>query len=147
MRRKTAFTLVELIIVIVIFTITFASLTPIVNKMKERASIIKCSNNVRLISLALHMYAADHNEAFPDNLAALYPDYIKKEKIFDCPASFTRGTTESPSYEYVPGLTESSGSTEVILYDKDGNHGRVGRSMVRVNGSVEWVQSAAGKPR
>ena len=79
MRKKSAVTLVELIIVIVIFTITFVALTPFVNKMKEKANIIKCSNNERLVSLALHMYAADHNEAVPGTLAALYPDYIKNE--------------------------------------------------------------------
>lgn len=145
--KTRAFTLVELLIVIVIFVLTFASLTPIVNKMKERANIIKCSNNVRLISLALHLYAADHGESFPGNLSALYPDYIKNEKIFDCPAGGKRGTIELPSYEYVAGLTESSGGTEVILYDRDGNHGKLGRNLVRVNGSVEWIQSAVGKPR
>jgi prepilin-type N-terminal cleavage/methylation domain-containing protein len=147
MGRKKAVTLIELLIVIVIFVITFASLTPIVNKMKERANIIKCSNNVRLISLALHMYAADHGETFPNKLSELYPEYIKKEKIFDCPAGSVRGTNEVASYEYIAGLTESSNGTEVILYDKDGNHGKLGRNLVRVNGSVEWVQSIAGKPR
>ena len=144
---KKAFTLVELLIVIVIFTITFASLTPLVNRMKERANIIKCSNNARLISLALHMYAADHNETFPGNLSELYPNYIKNEKIFDCPASFIRGAAEKPSYEYITGLTESSNGTEIILYDKDGNHGKLGRNVVRVNGSVEWEQNTAGRPR
>lgn len=147
MKSKRAFTLIELLIVIVIFTITFASLTPIVNKMKERANIIKCSNNARLISLALHMYAADHDEKFPDTLSALYPDYIKKERIFDCPAGSVRGAVGAPSYEYMAGLTESSSGAEIILYDKDGNHSKLGRNLVRVNGSVEWVQSIAGKPR
>lgn len=147
MKGRRAVTLIELLLVIVIFTLTFASLTPIVNKMKERANIIKCSNNIRMLSLALHMYAADHREAFPARLSELYPEYIKKEKIFDCPAAFARGTVEAPSYEYTGGLTESSNGTEVILYDKDGNHGKMGRNIVRVNGSVEWVHSSAGKPR
>lgn len=147
MRKTRAFTLIELLIVIVIFTIIFALLTPFVNKMRERANIIKCSNNARLISLALHMYAADHGEAFPDNLFVLYPAYVKNEKVFDCPAAAVRGTTESTSYEYVPGLTESSGGMEVILYDKDGNHGKLGRNLVRVSGAVEWAQNTIGKPR
>lgn len=147
LRNKRAFTLIELGIVIVIFGITFASLTPLVNKMKERANIIKCSNNVRLISLALHMYAADHNEAFPGSLPELYPDYIKNEKIFDCPAASVRGTVENTAYEYVTPLAESSDGNEVILYDSLGNHSKLGRNLVRVNGSVEWVRSLAGKPR
>ena len=147
MRARRAVTLMELLLVIVIFVITFAALTPLVNKMKERAHIIKCMNNARSISLALHMYAADHGEAFPDTLAGLYPVYIKNEKIFDCPANPVRGAKESPGYEYIAGLTESSNGTEVILYDKDGNHGKLGRNIVRVNGSVELEQSAAGKPK
>lgn len=147
MRARRAVTLVELLLVIVIFAITFAALTPLVNRMKERANIIKCVNNARSMSLALHMYAADHGEAFPDTLSTLYPVYIKNEKIFDCPASPVRGTKESPGYEYVAGLTESSNGTEVVLYDKDGNHGKLGRNVVRVSGSVEWEQGAGGKPR
>lgn len=147
MKAKRAFTLVELLLVIVIFVITFIALTPLVNKMKERANMIKCMNNARSMSLALHMYAADHNEAFPASLSLLYPAYIKNEKIFDCPASSVRGTAENPGYEYIAGLTESSDGTEIIIYDKDGNHGKLGRNVVRVNGSVELEQSAAGKPR
>jgi len=147
MKARRAFTLVELLLVIVIFVITFAALTPLVNKMKIRAHTIKCMNNARSISLALHMYAADHGEAFPGTLAELYPVYIKNEKIFDCPASAVRGTKESPGYEYIAGLTESSNGSEVILYDKDGNHGRLGRNIVRVSGAVELEQSTAGRPK
>ena len=69
MRASRGFTLIELLLVIVIFIITFAALTPIVNKMKERAHMIKCMNNARSLSLALHMYAADHGEAFPATLS------------------------------------------------------------------------------
>jgi len=147
MKNKSAVTLIELVIVIVIFVITFASLTPLVNKMRERANIIKCSDNVRLISLALHMYAADHNETFPDNLSGLYPGYIKKVTVFVCPASPVRGTNELPGYEYIAGLTESSPGTDVIIYDKGNNHGALGRNVVRVNGSVEWVHSTVGRPK
>ena len=146
-KGKRAVTFIELLIVITIFVITFVLLTPLVNKIKERANIIKCSNHVRLISLALHMYAADHAEAFPDDLKDLYPKYVKEEKIFDCPAAAVRGTAERSGYEYIAGLTESSPATDVILYDRDGNHGKLGRNIVRVNGSVEWARGTEGRPR
>ena len=61
MYKNKGVTLVELLIVITAFFIIFVLLTPLVNKIRDKANIIKCSNNVRLISLALHMYAADHN--------------------------------------------------------------------------------------
>lgn len=147
MMTRRGFTLVELLIVITIFAITFALLTPFVNRMRERADVIKCSANVRLLSLALHMYAADHDDAFPPDLGSLYPGYVKEEKVFDCPASKFIGTAARSDYEYISGLLESSKPAEVIIYDRDGNHNNIGRNVVRANGSVEWVHNAEGKPR
>ena len=147
MGDKKAFTIVELLIVIIVFTLTFAMLTPFVNKMRQRADVIKCSADIRLLSLALHMYAADHDENFPPDLGSLYPKYIKEEKVFDCPASNMVGTSEKSDYEYVAGLSEASQPTDVIIYDRDGNHGNFGRNLVRVNGAVEWVRSTKGKPK
>ena len=145
MRR--GFTLVELLIVVTVFVITFALLTPFINKMRARADVIKCSANVRLLSLGLHMYAADHDDAFPPDLGSLYPGHVKEEKVFDCPASKFIGTAARSDYEYISGLSEASGLAEVIIYDRDGNHNNLGRNVVRVNGSVEWVHSTEGKPR
>ena len=147
MGERRGFTLVELLIVVTVFAITFALLTPFVNRMRERADVIKCSANVRLLSLALHMYAADHDDAFPPDLGSLYPGYVKEEQIFDCPASKFIGAAAGSDYEYISGLSESSMLADVIIYDRDGNHNDLGRNVVRVNGSVEWVHSAEGKPR
>jgi len=145
--NRRGFTLAELLIVITVFVITFALLTPFVNKMRQRSDVIKCSAKVRLLSLALHMYAADHDDAFPPDLGSLYPGYVKEENVFDCPASKFIGTAAKSDYEYISGLSESSGPVEVIIYDVDGNHSGLGRNVVRVNGSVEWVHSTEGKPK
>lgn len=137
----------ELLIVVTVFVITFCALTPFVNRMRARADVIKCSANVRLLSLALHMYAADHDDAFPPDLGGLYPGYVREEKVFDCPSSKFIGTAAESDYEYISGLSESSGPVEVIIYDRNGNHNNLGRNVVRVNGSVEWVHSTEGKPK
>ena len=134
-------------IVVTVFVITFALLTPFVNKMRERSDMIKCSANVRLMSLALHIYAADHDDAFPPDLGSLYPGYVREEKVFDCPASKFTGTAAKSDYEYISGLSESSGPSELIIYDRDGNHNSLGRNVVRVNGAVEWAHSIEGRPR
>lgn len=147
MSKNRGFTIIELLIVSAVFALTFALLTPFVNKMRQRADVIKCSANIRLLSLALHMYAAEHDDAFPPTLGDLYPDYIKEEKVFDCPASGTMGTAQMSDYEYTSGLSEASAPTTVIIYDRDGNHGGYGRNIVRVNGSVEWARSVEGKPK
>lgn len=146
MNRK-AFTLIEVSVVIGVFLIMFACLMPVVRIVKERAERINCAKNLMTISLGLHAYAADHNEEFPPSLAALYPDYIKDEKAFDCPASKPIGSTEKPDYIYVAGLTESSPPTEVMVYDLDDNHKTNFRNILRINGTVERVRKAPGKPR
>lgn len=147
MAKNKGVTLIELLIVIIVFIIVFISLTPLVNRMRNRANMIKCSNNIRLISLALHMYAAKHDGDFPPGLKSLYPDYIKEEAAFRCPANGHRaGGVEQPDYEYMAGLTESSPPTEVIVYDRKNNHKEKGRNILRVDGSVGWVQSTEGPP-
>jgi prepilin-type N-terminal cleavage/methylation domain-containing protein len=145
MRKDRGFTLIELAFVICIFAVTVLVLTPVVRLTKERAERINCANNLRLLSLGLHMYASDHNGEFPPDLGVLYPDYVKSDKTFGCPAKRSAGTPEKADYIYVPGLKETSAQDEVITCDADGNHGVRGKNVLKVDGSVEWAGRNSGR--
>ena len=137
--RKTGFTLKELLFVAVIFMAVIMLLMPFVRMARDRSCRIHCEQNLRNIRLALGAYAAEHGEEFPKELKELYPNYVTDQAVFDCPASKIAGTSDQPDYIYTTGLKALSSAKSVIVEDADGNHGKSGKNLLRVDGSIDWI--------
>ena len=100
MHRRFAFSLIELMVVIVIILVLAALLFPLFARAREKARQSTCISNQRQITQALLMTVQDEKENFPpasswvkDTMA-----YLGSDKVMNCPSTTRTGSATVSDY-------------------------------------------------
>ena len=65
MRRRSAFTLVELLVVVAIIAVMMALLLPALGRAREASRAVVCMSNLRQLGVAFVSYVSDNEERLP----------------------------------------------------------------------------------
>jgi len=116
---KRGFTLIELLVVIAIIAILIGLLLPAVQKVRQAAARIQCSNNLKQLGTAVHNYATSNDSKLPAanqrdsnqqnsnggmNMLAILLPYIEQDAVFKI------GQLYGGSFWDAPGVSSPSGT-------------------------------------
>ncbi len=127
--KRTAFTLLELLIVVAIIAALTALLLSVLATARQHSLSVPCASNLHQLHLAWSMYREDHDGSYPLMITETVP-YVRNKQVFMCPLDrfagasphATRRLSAPVSYFYLLSDDTNSVKNIEVLRQYDVNH-------------------------
>ncbi|MBC8108846.1 MAG: prepilin-type N-terminal cleavage/methylation domain-containing protein [Anaerolineae bacterium] len=129
-RKRRAFTLVELLVVIGIIAVLIGILLPVLGRAQAQARTTACMSNLRQIGIALRAYANDNRDHYPDKVGVGNWSFRRKPGLTD--------PTDASSYPEWMGLP-------AVLHGIRYNDFNLNMSKDQVRDSLNQVLAGKGR--
>jgi prepilin-type N-terminal cleavage/methylation domain-containing protein len=136
---ERAFTLIELMVVLVIISILAALVLSAMASAREAARRTQCTSNLKQLAVVLEKYRDDHGD-YPRSPLT---DLVRDKEILLCPSDHTKlepGASYT-SYDYVradpsPWVVEQAEQSGILIVCR--HHHPTKALIVREGGAVKW---------
>lgn len=142
---SAAFTLVEILISLGVVLTLAALLVPVAGKARQQANTAACLSNLKQCGTLIHLYAADHDQAFPiatqnnQGYVTALSEYLPKNE-----ALAVRNVYVSPSAKYPVGDYGGSRFTYAVHNGLFGGASQEPVRMLAVTRPSEVIMMANG---
>lgn len=129
MKRRQAFTLTELLVVISILALLAGLLMPVIGRVRGASKRSACTSNLRQVGVALRLYLDQSSNLFPScctlpsnplglpSITATLAPYGATPQLFRCPADLADFQAEGTSYAWNELLNGGDAARDPLIMD------------------------------
>jgi prepilin-type N-terminal cleavage/methylation domain-containing protein/prepilin-type processing-associated H-X9-DG protein len=135
-RKRSAFTLIEVLVVVAIIALLVAILLPSLSRAKSMARMVQCQSNMRQITMGFNAYTTENKGRLP---GGFYDDYADWFGAANKPAKSGRQPDDGVIWKYMGRQRMAYVCPDDVLKDHEFSYSA---NIILSGAKTEWLASA-----